>query len=119
MRFLKYDLSNCGLLGDIHASLQNLNEVLKLIDYNNRRKIITLGDYWDRGSEPNEVIDILFDLYTCGKLIPILGNHDHKFIRYFSETNSKVSMGEEQKKTLEKLKDGSIEKLIEILNDKL
>jgi hypothetical protein len=116
MKFLKYDLTNVGVIGDIHASLTNLNNILNLIDYKNRRKVISVGDIWDRGLEPNEIIDLLYDLYTTNKLIPIIGNHDNKFLRYFANPN-KIQLGEQQKATLALLKEESITKFKEIFSE--
>jgi predicted phosphodiesterase len=116
MKFLKYDLTNVAVIGDIHSSLDNLQNILKLIEVDKRKKLITLGDIWDRGNEPNEVIDILYDLYTCGKLIPIIGNHDVKHIRHFTE-NKNYNLGTQQEATLNKLTKESIDKFVEIYRE--
>jgi predicted phosphodiesterase len=118
MKFLKYDLTNVAVIGDIHSSLANLNDILAKVDVENRRKIITVGDVWDRGNEPNETIDILYDLYTRGKLIPLVGNHDNKFMRYFTDA-SRVNMGSQQQGTLEKITDESKAKFMEIFAEEI
>jgi predicted phosphodiesterase len=117
MKFLKCDLTNVGLFGDVHAALQNLKNVLNLLNVGERNKIVSLGDLWDRGNEPNEVIDIIHDLYTQGKLIPVMGNHDWKFVRYFTEKN--VILGNQQTATVGLLKDKSIEKLLDLYKDEI
>ena len=114
MKFLKYDLKNVGIFGDVHAALGNLTNILTLIDVANRSKIISLGDIWDRGTEPNEVINIIHDLYKADKLIPILGNHELKFLRYFTEPKSQVVMGSQQVATLNLLTQESKNKFVDL-----
>ena len=118
MKFLKYDLMNIGVLGDIHSSLENLNRILSLLEVDKRKRIITIGDTWDRGKEPNEVINILYDLYTTGKLIPIVGNHDMKFIRYLHNSKD-VVMGSQQQGTLQLITDESKAKFLEIYSEEI
>lgn len=118
MKFLKYDLTNVGILGDIHSSLENLNSILSLLEVDKRKKIITIGDTWDRGKEPNEVINIMYDLYTTGKLIPIVGNHDMKFIKYL-HNSKEVVMGSQQRGTIELITDESKAKFIEIYSEEI
>lgn len=118
MKFISYDLTNVAVLGDIHASLDNLKNALQKCDVDNRRKIITVGDILDRGVNPNETIDILYDLYKANKLIPIVGNHDNKFIRFFSN-ESKVVMGNQQQETLKLLSSSAIEKFKELFESEI
>lgn len=119
MKFIKYDVTDCAIIGDIHAALNNLDRILNLVEVHKRKRLITVGDIWDRGVEPNETIDILYDLYKKGILLPIVGNHDNKFIRYFTEGNSKVSMGSQQQETLKLITNESIAKFIEIFEDNI
>jgi hypothetical protein len=116
MKFLKYDLENVAIIGDIHSSLDNIKSILELVEVDKRKKIITLGDIWDRGEYPNEVINILYDLYTCGKLIPIIGNHDAKHLRHFAEPG-RYNLGTQQEFTLNKLTKDSIKKFVEIYQE--
>lgn len=117
MKFLKYDLTNVGVFGDVHAALGNLKDILTLLDVDKRRKIVSLGDIWDRGLEPNEVVDILYDLYVSGKLIPIIGNHEAKYLKWLNTPN--LVMGSQQIATLSLLKEESKAKFIEIFSEEI
>ena len=118
MKFLKFDLENVGVFGDVHASLDNLKYVLMLLEVDKRKKLISLGDIWDRGTNPNEVIDVIYELFTNGKLIPIVGNHEMKYIRYL--TNPKdVTMGSQQQATLALLTEESKAKFLEIYAEEI
>jgi hypothetical protein len=119
MKFLKYDLKNVGIFGDVHAALGNLTNILTLIDVANRSKVISLGDIWDRGIEPNEVINVIHDLYKADKLLPILGNHELKFLRHFTEPKSKVVMGSQQTATLNLLTQESKDKFVDLYKDEI
>jgi predicted phosphodiesterase len=118
MKFIKYDLSNVAVIGDIHASVDNLTNVLKLINVETRNKIVSVGDVWDRGVNPNETIDILHDLYKANKLLPIVGNHDNKFIRYFGD-DKRVVLSSQQEETLKLVSSTSIEKFVEIFESEI
>lgn len=62
------------IIGDIHGCLGALNLVLEAAGPADR--IITLGDYVDRGPDSRGVLDRLIELQDQGKLIAIRGNHD-------------------------------------------
>lgn len=62
------------IIGDIHGCLGALDLVLQVAGPADR--IITLGDYVDRGPDSRGVIERLIQLREEGKLIAIRGNHD-------------------------------------------
>lgn len=119
MKFINCDITNYGIIGDIHADIKNLNHILNIIDIEKRNKVISLGDIWDRGQEPNEVVSVLYDLYKRNVLIPIVGNHELKYIRYFTDPASKVSMGTQQQATLNLLTNESIAKFVELYESEI
>lgn len=118
MKFLKCDFTNVCVIGDVHSSLENLKNILHLLDINNRKKVISVGDIWDRGNEPNEVVDIIYDLFTKGNFIPLVGNHESKFIRFFNDSKT-VSMGSQQNATLSLLTEESKRKFLEIYAEEI
>jgi serine/threonine protein phosphatase 1 len=63
-------------IGDIHGCADALAELLRAIAPNPADRIITLGDYVDRGPDSRRVIDMLLKLSRHCWLIPLLGNHD-------------------------------------------
>ncbi len=62
------------ILGDIHGCLGALDLVLQSAGPADR--IITLGDYVDRGPDSRGVLDRLIALKETGVLVALRGNHD-------------------------------------------
>ena len=118
MIFQKHNLENVAVIGDIHAVLENLNNILTKVEIEKRNKLVIVGDVLDRGNDVNdvnEVIDVLYNLRH--KLIPILGNHDIKLIKHFN--NEKVHLGEQQQRTIQIIDDEHIKKYVEIFKDEI
>jgi serine/threonine protein phosphatase 1 len=63
-------------IGDIHGCLTAFNTLLDAVSPQPDDQIIALGDYVDRGPDSRGVLDRLIDLYSRGRLVPLLGNHD-------------------------------------------
>lgn len=63
-------------IGDIHGCLVALQALLALVNPGPDDRLVTLGDYVDRGPASREVLDLLIELYDAGRLIPLRGNHD-------------------------------------------
>lgn len=67
------------VVSDIHSHYDELIETLDnaKFDINNDNHIlISLGDVWDRGSNPIQVMDFLLNLYDKKRAILIRGNHE-------------------------------------------
>lgn len=65
--------------GDIHGDLDSLWEVIQLFFKSNKKYLIFLGDYVDRGSESIHVLILLFYL-KCqypDQIIVLRGNHEY------------------------------------------
>src|SRR5262245_53817492 len=67
-------------IGDIHGCLEALEALLDVVAPMNDDRLITLGDYVDRGMESCQVLDRLIGLYEAGRLIPLRGNHDEMML---------------------------------------
>lgn len=67
-------------IGDIHGCSAALAALLGAIDLGEGDRIVTLGDYVDRGPDSRGVVDRLLELETEGRLIPILGNHEEMML---------------------------------------
>lgn len=63
-------------IGDIHGCSGVLDLLLEAIALRQEDRLITLGDYVDRGADSKGVLDRLVALSATGQLIPLLGNHD-------------------------------------------
>src|SRR5262245_22716818 len=63
-------------IGDIHGCSLALNNLLALVDPRPGDRIITLGDYVDRGPDSRGVLDRLLQLRAKYDLVPLRGNHE-------------------------------------------
>lgn len=64
------------VIGDIHGCLTALKTLVESLDLTPDDKLITLGDYIDRGPDSKGVIDYLLDLKTKHNVITLKGNHE-------------------------------------------
>lgn len=70
------DYNRVFVIGDIHGWNEPLQILLDQIKPTPADRLITLGDYVDRGPDNPQVLDTLIALYNAGLLIPLRGNHD-------------------------------------------
>jgi len=67
-------------IGDIHGHASSLACILELIQPTSVDKVVTLGDYVNRGPDSCQVLEILSQLQDQCHHIPILGNHDEMML---------------------------------------
>lgn len=67
-------------VGDIHGCATALDTLLAAIAPRPSDRIITLGDYINKGPNSKAVLDRLLELSRWGLLIPLLGNHELKLL---------------------------------------
>ncbi|QQE64335.1 hypothetical protein GFS31_10150 [Leptolyngbya sp. BL0902] len=67
-------------VGDIHGCATALDTVLGAISPRPTDRIVTLGDYINKGPDSKAVLDCLVRLSRWGILVPLLGNHELKFL---------------------------------------
>lgn len=63
-------------IGDIHGCYDALLRLTDAVGLQPEDRLITLGDYVDRGPNSREVVDWLIDWSQRGQLIPLIGNHE-------------------------------------------
>lgn len=68
------------VIGDVHGCLAALNALLEALAPAEGDRLITLGDYVDRGPDSRGVLDRLIALYEAGRVIPLRGNHDEMMV---------------------------------------
>ncbi len=68
-------------IGDIHGSLTALETILAQVDLQPGDRLVTLGDYTDRGPDSKRVLDRIIALHAAGYVIPIRGNHDEMLLQ--------------------------------------
>ena len=64
------------VIGDIHGCLNALETLAEYVGLNPNDRVITLGDYVDRGPDTKGCIEFLIALRDRGQLIALLGNHE-------------------------------------------
>lgn len=67
-------------IGDIHGCSESLAAIINAIQPQPEDRIVTLGDYIDRGPDSRGVIDQLIALRERCELIPLLGNHEEMLL---------------------------------------
>lgn len=63
-------------IGDIHGCLAAFDALLEAMDLQADDRLVTLGDYVDRGPDSRGVIERLCELADRCELIPLMGNHE-------------------------------------------
>ena len=63
-------------IGDIHGCLTAFDTLLDAVKPRAGDRIVTLGDYVDRGPDTAGVLDRLVELSQSHDLVPLRGNHD-------------------------------------------
>lgn len=117
MKVINQVLKDVCVIGDIHSSPDALKSVISQANARGIRDFVFLGDLWDRGYDPNEVVDIIYDLKASGRATIIVGNHDMKFIKHYS--GAQVTIGPQQQETLSKVTPQSAEKFTYIFADEV
>lgn len=67
-------------IGDIHGCATALDTLLTAIVLQPNDKVVSLGDYVNKGPDTKAVLDTLVDLSSRGILVPLLGNHELKLL---------------------------------------
>lgn len=69
-------MSRTFAIGDIHGCAVALEALLGEISPQPSDTIVGMGDYVDRGPESSRVIELLIDLVTQCRFVPLIGNHE-------------------------------------------
>jgi serine/threonine protein phosphatase 1 len=67
-------------IGDIHGCATALDTLLVAIALQPGDRVVTLGDYINKGPDTQKVLDRLIQLFNGGILLPLLGNHELKLL---------------------------------------
>ena len=73
-------LDKVHVVGDVHASETVLRAFLKNVKPN--EKVVFVGDYFDKGIEHLETLDLLTELMENKDIIFLRGNHDRKIEKW-------------------------------------
>lgn len=79
------------VVGDVHSCLDELLDLLQQLKYDREHDVlISVGDIVDRGPKIKETVEFLFGL---PEFYMVLGNHEHKLLRYLQGHNVKTGGG--------------------------
>jgi serine/threonine protein phosphatase 1 len=67
-------------IGDTHGCTTAFDRLMEAVHVKRDDRIVTLGDYVDRGPDSRGMIDRLLHLQATGQLIPLRGNHDFMMV---------------------------------------
>jgi serine/threonine protein phosphatase 1 len=72
-------------IGDIHGCSVALRTLLAVVELQPQDRVVTLGDYVDRGPDSRGVLDQLVALIHRCDFIPLIGNHDLMLLQSFHD----------------------------------
>lgn len=78
-------------IGDIHGNAAALETVLSIIRPKTNDKLITLGDYIDRGPDTYAVVERLLELGSRCQFIPIMGNHEEVLLTIYAGRRMRIT----------------------------
>jgi serine/threonine protein phosphatase 1 len=67
-------------IGDIHGCARALAGVLAAAAPTAEDRVVTLGDYVDRGPDSRGVLEVLLGLHATGRLTALRGNHEQMLL---------------------------------------
>ena len=67
-------------VGDVHGCSLALRAVVAAAELGPEDRVVTLGDYVDRGPDSRGVVETLLELEADGRLVPLLGNHEEMLL---------------------------------------
>src|SRR5271168_1227728 len=77
------------IVGDIHGCIDEFEELIETISYDPKMdRLILLGDLIDRGPDSIAVVKKAREM----NLECVMGNHEHKFIKWFRSQGSRVDV---------------------------
>lgn len=68
------------VVGDIHGCFDELQTLLKRVNFHEKDELISVGDLVDRGPQPKEVVSFFMNTANANA---IMGNHEDKHIRIY------------------------------------
>ena len=116
------------IISDIHSHYNAMITALLKSGYdseNTSHHLIVVGDLFDRGKQPKEVIEFLYQLHLEEKASVIIGNHDLFLLDFLQGNHKRVLFNIEKNgfgETLEYLSgiapnEDNLDKIMEIIED--
>ncbi len=67
-------------IGDIHGCARALEALLAAVAPAPEDRVVTMGDYVDRGPDSRGVLEIMLALHAAGRLVALRGNHEQMML---------------------------------------
>jgi len=80
----------CLAIGDIHGCSRSLEMLLGAVSPRAGERIVTLGDYVNRGPDSRAVMERLLHLHGAGLLVPLRGVHEQMMLEARDEGGEKL-----------------------------
>jgi serine/threonine protein phosphatase 1 len=81
-------------IGDIHAELEKLDELLEMLPLEKGDRLVFLGDYIDRGPDAFGVIERVISLQTHYSCSFLLGNHESMMLDFLGWNDERYFGGD-------------------------
>jgi len=97
-------------IGDIHGCSTLLRQLLKVVDLSPADRVVTLGDYINKGPDTKGVLDQLIAFAQSGQLIALRGNHELRMLA--AKAQQAIEMNDEvllDQNTLSSYDSGSLD----------
>lgn len=72
------------VIGDVHACIQELQELINLLKLSSEDHVIFVGDLIHKGPDSPGVLEFVCILQECCKVTVVAGNHEEKQLRWAS-----------------------------------
>ena len=86
------------VMSDLHGEYDKFIQMLTKIGFSNDDKLIIIGDIFDRGKKPLQILDYILNKDNIELL---LGNHELMFMEAYNAGKFQVEMNSMFKKSME------------------
>jgi serine/threonine protein phosphatase 1 len=74
-------------IGDIHGCSTAFDSLIAAVDLQPEDRLVTLGDYVDRGPDSKGIINRLIALHDTGRLVALRGNHELMMLQAYKNSS--------------------------------
>ncbi len=76
---------NSYIIGDIHGKKGLLHRLIHRMPVKKGDRLVFLGDYIDRGSNSQGVVELILGLMEDFQVVPLMGNHEQWFLETMND----------------------------------
>lgn len=112
--YIKNEWTGVLVISDTHGDFKQFKQAADYAEKNDLF-LLSAGDLVDRGREPYEVVELMYELALTGRGGLVIGNHDDKYLRY--GRGSKVSFSRDARQTLSDVGEARMDKFLKMYAD--